>query len=539
MIRSICLKVPLSSSSTSWLVSALALALSIPVSGQKADQWELEMLHRLCGAYVESCVDEDASGMQQTRRLEQVALSLGRRLASSGTSAVPAEDIATLALLLSRRTETSGALAAGKPNENLLAADARSAQDSQQRGSSVPVGQAEQRSSPASSSGAIDAGQDTGFADISKGEEGFRQGVERLTDLPITERVVMTGDITSGLQAATVSAGSDLTSTFGRVRVNFVTRAVPASADGRLSEGYFFVQMRAAGGPFDTSAVGGPSPFSPLNDVATDRSRFNEGTSRGNLYLAKAFYQQELRLGDDHIVGRMGIINLSDFFDTNDFANNEARQFLSSAFVNSAAYKTGISAPGLMGEYHRKTNGDWLQKVVFRTGYAISRTERAFTSPIWAGEVEMQTTMRGRRGKYRFGGTLGNVADIGGVRGLHLGFDQWVSAKLGVYGRYAWSSSSPASLTLGPVRQSYSGGVQRRFVNEGDRVSAWAIGISQAFGIETEESLASERILETYYRWQLSNNFSLTPDFQLVFGSGGSEAQGTHVVTGMRMTFGF
>ena len=76
-------------------------------------------------------------------------------------------------------------------------------------------------------------------------------------------------------------------------------------------------------------------------------------------------------------------------------------------------------------------------------------------------------------------------------------------------------------------------------MDERDRTSAWAFGFSQWFGIETTDRLATERALETYYRWQLSDNFALTPDFQLVFGLGGSRSQGTHVVAGMRMNFGF
>lgn len=221
----------------------------------------------------------------------------------------------------------------------------------------------------------------------------------------------------------------------------------------------------------------------------------------------------------------MGIIDLSDLFDTNDFANNEARQFLNGSFVNSGGYKGATIAPGFMGEYRRTVERDWLRRLVFRTGYAVSRTARAFTSPIWTGEVEMQTASRGYEGKYRFGGTLGNVADVGGTHGFHLSFDQWVSRSVGVYARYATSNSGPGSQAIGPVRQSYSGGAQWRFVDEQERISAWGLGFSQAFGIETGDPLQSERALETYYRWQLTQNFSLTPDFQLVFGSGGARTR--------------
>ena len=518
-------------------IVGLILANLCPVRADADHGWESQFAMRLCQKYVEAC-PQDESEMEREELLERIATSLGGVLASSGTSAVPSEDIAVLALLLSRQDKEGHSRFGDRSMTSPIPQAAESLAPQVEIGPLAPD-DAVQGADPQLVPAVLGVVEDSGFSDIGKGQEGFLQGVERLARLPVSERMVITGDITSGVQAATVNDAPNLTSAFGRVRVNFVARAVPASAGGRLSEGYFTLQMRAAGGPFDTSPVGGPSSFSSLNDVATHRSRFNEGTSRGNLYLAKAFYQQELRLGDDYIVGRVGIVNLSDFFDTNEFANNEARQFLNSAFVNSAAYKSGISAPGLMGEYHRSVGRDWLQGLVFRAGYAISRTERAFTSPIWTGETELQVRVRGNPGKLRFGGTLGNVAGAGGIRGYHLGFDQWISGDLGVFGRFAQYNTGPGSLSLGPVKHSYSGGVQRRFVDQRDRVSQWGIGFSQSFGIETEVPLASEKTLETYFRWQVSEIFSLTPDFQFVFGSGGSRIQGLHVVTGLRMNFGF
>ncbi len=505
-----------SSFKAAWIACGFLLVHLEPLIAKEMDAWETQALLDLCGKYVATCPADSPLKLPEDL-LEKVAVSLGTRIAAEGISKVETQDIATLALLLARlRTADSGKSRVQPP------------QPSKPSPSLAPA-----------AAGRSQHPTDKAFADVQKGQEGFAQGVERLGERAVSDRMVITGDITAGVQAATVSHLPDLTSTFGRVRVNFVTRAVPGSRDGRFSEGYFFVQMRAAGGPFDATPVGGARLFSPLNNVATDRSTFNEGTSRGNIYLAKAFLEQEMRLSGGNLTGRIGIINLSDFFDTSEFANNEARQFISTAFVNSAGYKTGISAPGFMGEFRRRVDRDWLGGIVLRGGYAVSRTERAFTSPVSSAEVELQTRFRGLAGKYRLGGTVGNVADVGGLSGIHLGFDQWVSQSFGVYGRYARSNSGPGSFSLGPVKQSYSGGVQWRFVQEGDRVSAWALGFSQAFGIDRGDPLSSERTLETYYRWQLSQNFSISPDLQLVLGAGGKKIRGTHVVGGMRMTFAF
>jgi hypothetical protein len=252
--------------------------------------------------------------------------------------------------------------------------------------------------------------------------------------------------------------------------------------------------------------------------------------------VGRAFYQQELRLGENSLSGRVGMIDLTDFFDTNLFANNEARQFLNSSLVNSSGFKTGLVAPGVMGEYRKKMHESWLDGAVLRGGYAVSRTARAFTSPVWTSELELNTILGGLRGNWRVGGTVGNVADAGGIQGIHVSADHWLSRSAGTFGRYSWSNSGKGSVALSPVQQSYSGGFQWRFTGREDRISALAIGFSQAFPID--KSLASEKVFETYYRWQFARNFSLSPDFQLVVGSGGRQRRGTQAVFGVRMFFG-
>ncbi len=443
-------------------------------------------------------------------RLDELARRIGEKMSTAGAG-VEAKDIAVLALLLASRT---GAATPSPPRPV-------PAQPQPVTPTAAP---------PPPSSPTVQS------SDLSKGLEGFLQGIERLQDLPASQRFVFTGDISSGLQAATVSSAPDLTSMFGRARVNVVARATPASPNGVLGSGYFFLQLQAAGGPATSEPVGGPRSFSAFNDVATRSSRFNEGLSRGNIYLGKAYFQQELQLGENRAIGRVGVIDLADFFDTNLFANNESRQFLNSAFVNSPGYKTGFSAPGFMGEYYRKTDRDWLTGVVLRAGYAVSRTDRAFTSPIWNTEIEANTLYRGLRGNWRAGFTTGHVAGVGGLHGYHLSGDHWISQRVGVFGRYAFSNAGAGSLSLSPVRQSYGGGVQWRFVRQNDRTSAYAIAFSQAFPID--RTLSSERVFETYYRWQVTRNFSLSPDLQFILGSGGRTQKGTQLVLGVRMFFG-
>ncbi|MBI4463328.1 MAG: carbohydrate porin [Acidobacteria bacterium] len=488
------------------------------VSGLAAaglESWQRQLLDTLCEQYLGTLPPKPASESMNQEWLRRLAGKMGEQLASQGLERASAKDLAALALLLAQVQSS---------------AEPSSMNPTPPPGFSFSFGPQREQMPPPPPPQA---------GDVLKGQEGIRQAQEKLAQLPITERLVLTGDVASVLQTTNVSHAPDLTSTSGRVRVNFVLRAIAGDPSRGLGDGFFFLQMRAAGGAVDSSAVGGPATFSALNDIATDRSRFNESTSRGNLYLSKAYYEQALQLGDALLTARGGVLDLSDYFDTNLFANNEARQFLNSALVNSAGYKTGISTPGLVAAYQRKMGGDWLESIVIRGGFAVSRTERAFTSPLWTGELELQTRFGGYDGHWRWGGTAGNRAGFGSIHGVYLSLDQWLTSRTGVFARYAISSSGPGSQSFGTARQSYSGGLQLRFMDAQERASAWSIGFSQTFGIATDEVQVSERILETYYRWQWTQHISLTPDFQLILGSGGRRSRAIQPVFGMRMNLGF
>lgn len=504
--------------------AALATILAAPAWLQ-AQSWETVMLQGLETKYL-GAQPQVGDAVSLRARLDEVARAVGERLKHGGTSAVPAEDLGLLALLearLSQETNTPCGTPANSPvsfrtktsggNDPTVArAASRAAQPS------LPAQRAHE---------------------IEKGEEGIRAGIEQLSRLPLSERMVINGDVSSAIQAATVPGAPDLNGTVGRVRVNVLARAISGGGRHGLGDGYFFLQALAAGGAPDSSVLGGPDSFTPFNNIAADRSRFNEPLARGNIYLRRIYYQQRLNLAENYLIGRVGIVDLSDYFDASIFANNEARQFLNAAFVNSAAFKLTGSKPGLEAEYHRRLHGQALTGLVVRAGYAASRIDRAFTSPLWSGEVELQTDFDGRPGYWRFGGFLGNRAASGGVHGLHVSVDHWLSERLGVFGRYALANSGAGSLALGPARMSYNAGVHLDFVSSQDRHSAWAFAFGQTFGIPTEQPQSSERILETFYRYQWAKNISVTPDFQLVFGSGGRTRDGTQAVGGVRLNFTF
>jgi hypothetical protein len=513
----------------------VAILVILSTGGFAATQsWEPKALDKLCTKYLGASPPSSAGPAEERQWLDRLTRQIGAELEKSGEEGVPREDLALLALLqarmaVARSNPAEAAQQPGPPSQPPTSVAA------EQSPGSAQALQTAKRAESAKSDPQTSAQR---MANIEKGQEGIRQAEEQLAKLPLSQRMVITGDLASVLQAATVPDGTNLATTVGRARVNFVLRAFSGSKRYGLGKGYFFARMEAAGGAPDSSVVGGPTPFTPFDQIAVSRSLYNQ-SSRGNLYLEKAFYQQRVNLGNNYIDGRIGVIDLTDYFDTNLFANNEARQFLNYAFVNNPAFKGGIVAPGVMAEYHHPVNRDWLHALVIKGGYAVTRTDRAFSSPLWTGELQLDTLFGGREGHFRFGGSLGNRAGAGAITDFYVSTDQWLRQKFGIFGRYGISNSGMGSLSLGPVHQAYSAGVQWQFSEPDDRISAWSLGFSQAFPIATGSPLASEKVIETYYRWQWSQNISVSPDFQLVFGSGGKVHDGTQFVLGTRMDFSF
>ena len=62
-------------------------------------------------------------------------------------------------------------------------------------------------------------------------------------------------------------------------------------------------------------------------------------------------------------------------------------------------------------------------------------------------------------------------------------------------------------------------------------VSGWAKPSEQTFGA----ALDNETVLETSYQFQLSINFSLTPDLQVIFNPANNPEESTLWIGGIRM----
>ncbi|QRM20270.1 carbohydrate porin [Dechloromonas sp. TW-R-39-2] len=250
-------------------------------------------------------------------------------------------------------------------------------------------------------------------------------------------------------------------------------------------------------------------------------------------------------------VGKMDIFG---FFDQNAAAGDEAKQFMNSVFVHNplldAGGEVGVDAngfqPGFVASYLNYFNKaePWRLSVgLFGTGDKGANYQRSLSSPLLMVQAEKQLKLfGGLTGNYRlYGWNRSQGTDYDGNLNKHTGIgasiDQRVGDGIKLFARYG-------KLIKGelPFNQSVTAGVEfsGSYWNRG----ADSIGIAGAWlesGKGYRTSTAStwlddkqtqvaynftpqgaEKLTEIYYRYRLSPQFELSPDFQYVTNGGGN-----------------
>ncbi|MBI5235824.1 MAG: hypothetical protein HY886_06205 [Deltaproteobacteria bacterium] len=101
-----------------------------------------------------------------------------------------------------------------------------------------------------------------------------------------------------------------------------------------------------------TLAHGMPSFFTGPNGNTTGPNADVESFNDGIAHLTQAYYDHEF---SNALAASVGQLDITGYFDANEFANNERTQFLANIFVNNPAVEFGGSpdfyAPGLRMTY--------------------------------------------------------------------------------------------------------------------------------------------------------------------------------------------
>jgi high affinity Mn2+ porin len=263
---------------------------------------------------------------------------------------------------------------------------------------------------------------------------------------------------------------------------------------------------------------------------------------------------KEARYEYHHFVGGIrrfrlvvGQLDLTKDFDTNQFANDQAFQFLAPIFNNSIAIDWGGQAnffgPGIVASYYP------TPFVGFSAGYYQGEGifEDLVNHPFMIVEGDVRVRPFGLLGNYRVYAwerdTLHPTQRDLTVfrsrnRGAGLSFDQKVSGSLGVWTRFGVQDARVSQFD-----KSASIGVEWVGPLESRLNDVWGSGygvtvVSSQYRARTGFNEV-EHYLETYYRIVTHKNFHVSPDLQYIINPGGNGAERSVFIYGVRLHVNF
>lgn len=266
-----------------------------------------------------------------------------------------------------------------------------------------------------------------------------------------------------------------------------------------------------------------------------------------SVQVAEAWYEQPWLSGK--IVGTIGLMYPPAYFDGNNGANDETVQFISQIFVVNPVIEYPSVAPGgyyAPGVLLKFAPYEWLE-VTGAVFDADQDWQRIGDNLFNIGQVSISANMLGSSGTYRVYGWNNQMhhmqwldSTISGESsyGIGLSFDQKIGENITPFARYGWRSVEnydTLAVQSGNYstffEQSWSIGVQlegKLLHRENDAVG-FALGQVLPSGdyvtAHPQRSASAESHVEAYWRIQVFENISISPDFQYIISPFGKDAE--------------
>lgn len=374
----------------------------------------------------------------------------------------------------------------------------------------------------------------------------------------------------SGLPSGTENAGGQL-----NYRAD-VTVELPLKPIGDIEQKLFAHFRLGQGQGLNTAFTNLGHFASAPNALAFRASGANPDDSVA--ILGQAWYQASIPLpfggfkpySRETLQLTFGKMDIFGFFDQNTAAGDESRQFLNSVFVHNplldAGREVGVDAngfqPGFVASYinARDKMQPWrLSLGIFGAGKNGANYQKSLSQPLLIAQAETQLKLfGGLNGNYRvYGWNRAAAENFDGTSNQHTGVGLSIDQRLGdgvnVFARYG-------KLVKGelPFNQAVAIGAELNGSYWGR--GADAIGIagswlqaskayqaSPATAYLSSDPLSSftftpngaEQVAEIYYRYRISPQFEVTPDFQLVNRGGANPDANMVKVLGLRANIAY
>jgi carbohydrate-selective porin OprB len=301
----------------------------------------------------------------------------------------------------------------------------------------------------------------------------------------------------------------------------------------------------------DMEAIGGDGPdgrFPTLAGLNGDLGTTNDTVTILEAYLEATFLKERLTV-------TAGKIDITNYIDSNAYANDETGQFLTGAFVNSAVLSAPDNGPGARVRYDilplPEGKRDYKFGLYVEAGAMNGdrdedglTTNKLFEDVYGAVEVGVTAEILGRPGNYRFwafadGAGRKAGADEGSRRytahGAGVSFDQELAGWLGAFFRFGYRDSANLSYD---TQAAWMGGFQLMKIIPGRPDDALGLAYGEIKPAKRTSS-RNETVYEAYYRWHFTDTFHLSPIIQVVDDRSGNSGEDLLWVFGARLHLDF
>lgn len=246
------------------------------------------------------------------------------------------------------------------------------------------------------------------------------------------------------------------------------------------------------------------------------------GDSSARLEVTEAWYEH--RFMDDKLAFTVGKLDLSNYFDGNEVANNETVQFLSGGFVNNIA----IEFPGNSGGTRLTLSPNELLDCSIAWQSGDGDWEDILDNSFYMAEVDVKPTFGELQGNYRFYGwtnqtdhtKISTSAGDDAGWGVGVSLDQQLTEAVTFFARLGYQDEDLYNFDIAwSAGFSVAGSLWDR---END-----AFGIAYGMALlsdDFENTLPNpedEDHFEAYYSFYVNEHLAITPDIQVMNNASG------------------
>ena len=296
------------------------------------------------------------------------------------------------------------------------------------------------------------------------------------------------------------------------------------------------------------------------------------------LYAARAFLRTVWALGPEtehvedgvnQIAGRAPVRRLTtitgkfavtDYFDNNTYSHDPRKQFMNWALMYNGAWDYPADTRGYtMGSMEELTMKNWSLRFahvleptmpngptfdfrVAKNRGDVVEWERRYTPKGRFGALRiLGFANRERAGTFREAALPNGTTDIQSTRrdgtlkyGFGVNMEQSVTPEIGIFGRYGWNDGKTESWAFTQIDRSLSGGISingKLWRRKSDHIGVAGVcnyisgdqrnflahgGMGFIIGDGRLDHYQPENIVEAYYAWQATKQWTITADYQHV-----------------------